>query len=243
MNKKIISLGPNCSVSITLRKMGLRNASYPWDWARYTELEDISKTIENEEGFRVEDWDKINNIPHYLPHDIPGDSHGAHENLYENSDTFEKYRRRFVRFFQDIKQDETYLIRFGDGTGLEKLQALLPNCKILHLPHGQEDSQETYDAITNFVGDNDHYSKIMLALTYLLNHPDVTYPVTPADIKDFVIRQNAQLNNTYLNKEIDTQKLDAVLDTEEHNWKGVDEVYAHVSKRVKELTNNDYALL
>jgi hypothetical protein len=85
----------------------------------------IFDVVKSKDIFKVEDWNKFTDIPRYLPHDIPGDSHGELENAYENVSLYDKYRRRFQRFFRDIESEKTLLLRFGDAN-----QTISLSCRV-----------------------------------------------------------------------------------------------------------------
>jgi hypothetical protein len=236
MIKKLISLGPNCNPSITMRHLGIRNASYPWDWAANTEVSDIINVILNKETFKVEDWDKFKNISFFLPHDLDGDEHGNGENLFENTDRLNKYKRRFKRFFEDIEEENTYLVRFGDGKDLDILKNLVPKCKILHIPNGDPNSPETHNIIMNTIGEQNDFSKIIVCVSYY-NKFDL--PVTSPNIIEFIKDHNEKL--FHLKSPISEEILNLVFE-EDQSWSTIESFYEYVRNKIYKITGIEYAI-
>ena len=147
-NRKIISIGNNCNVAICLRILGIRTTSYPWDWARGTEIHDIIDAIKlGKDKFILTNWKCFKNINYFLPHDKEGDTHGIGENKFENVTLLQKYERRFQRFFEDILLPNTFMVRFGpssDKDKIKELQKLLPLIKIIFIENGNIYNNEVY---------------------------------------------------------------------------------------------------
>jgi len=236
MIKKIISLGPNCNPSITTRHLGIRNASYPWDWAADTEVMDIVNVVLNRDTFKVEEWDKFNDIRRFLPHDLDGDGHGNTENLFENTDRLDKYRRRFKRFFEDIEEDGTYLIRFGDGKNLDVLASLLPKCKIIHIPNGHQDSLETHETIMSAIGEQNDFSKIVVCVSY---YDRGALPISSSDIIEFIKDQNDKL--FHLKSPMSEDILNSVFG-QDQSWSTLESFYEYLRNRIHEMTGIEYAI-
>ena len=237
--KKIISLGPNCNTSITIRNLGIRNASYPWDWAAHTEIDDIINVILDKENFEVEKWNKFQDIGYYLPHDVDNNEHGNHENLFENTDRLNKYKRRFKRFFDDINENNTYLIRFGDVKNLDVLKDLIPNCKIIHIPDGSPDCINTHKKIMYEIGEQDDFSKIIIAVSY---YDKLAFPITNREIINFIKTQNEKIDLSYLKKSINEEKLSLVFNDDNKEWANVEVFYQYLREKIYELTGIEYAI-
>lgn len=140
----IIPIGPNCKVAQTLQLMGLRQASYPWDWIRDTTVRDVIDVLKQDQ-FDVRTWNKIQTMEYSMPHDYKEDIHNIDELLFEGGTLLTKYQRRFKRFFENAPT--CYFLRFGDGSDLQELKDLLPNCTIIHIPDGYPESLETQNII------------------------------------------------------------------------------------------------
>lgn len=155
----IIPIGPNCKVAQTLQDMKVRKASFPWDWLRDTSVRDIIDVVK-QESFDVRTWNKFQTMEYSMPHDYKEDIHNKHELLFEGGDLFSKYERRFKRFFEKIK-GPCYFVRFGDGTDLQELQALVPHAIIIHIPDGEPDldTQEKIRSATHCT--QDRYSAFL----------------------------------------------------------------------------------
>jgi hypothetical protein len=234
--KKIISLGPNCSTSITMRHLGIRNASYPWDWAANTEIKDIINVILNKQNFKVEEWDKLKNIGLFLPHDLDGDDHGKNENLFENTDRLNKYKRRFKRFFEDIEGENTYLVRFGDGKDLDILEDLLPKCKILHIPNGNPDSLETHKIIMDAIGEQNDFSKIIVCVSY---YDKADLPISSGKIIEFIKDQNEKL--FYSKSPISEESFNLVFEKDQ-SWSTIESFYEYLRNKIYKITGVEYAI-
>jgi len=231
-NPYIISIGQNCNVAITLRKMLFRTFSYPFDWTIQPNIMDIVDIIKNKEHFDVSMWLNKKFSCNELPHDVPNDSHGILENNFEKCETtLEKYKRRFNRFFEHLFSDrEVYLIRYGDSNGLNELQKILPlNCHIIHIKDGNPDSLDTINKIKNITKfEIEPYSII---LNEIMNHYDL-FPISYNDIL-----QSALI----INKDI-TPFINNIFPDKTIIWKK-DELFSYLFTKLKELTGKDYALL
>lgn len=117
--KHVISLGYFCSVALELEKIGLRNASYPFDWC-ISDLAGIFEAIEND----FSEYLDLKCMSQYKPcmHIFRNDKYNiefyhdfsAYQPL-ENQISFvrEKYNRRIARFYHDIKEP-TLFVRYID---------------------------------------------------------------------------------------------------------------------------------
>ena len=210
----IIPIGPNCKVAQTLQVMGLRQASYPWDWIRDTTVRDVIDVLKEE--FNVSSWNKFQTMEYSMPHDYNGDSHNTYELLFEGGDLLSKYQRRFKRFFE--RAPTCYFLRFGDGTDLQELQELLPNCTIIHIPDGHPDSVETH--------------RIIYEKTQCKKDP---YAV--------VIRKIADLDNVPIHSD-EVKKIDPILNDFFTESKVFDkpDLLSFVFLRIKEITGIEYPL-
>lgn len=117
--KNVVSLGFFCSVSLELEKIGVRKASYPFDWVISSNFELVCRLIKNKfdsfmEYENLSQEYKVN--PNYyfdekyqihFYHDFTSDT--SLEMQYERE--FNKYKRRIDRFFNDI-QNPTLFIRY-----------------------------------------------------------------------------------------------------------------------------------
>lgn len=112
----IISLGHFCSPALELRDLGIRKASYPFDWLVTPDTEVVIKLIENGfEGFLLKEnmyqiieypmryRDIKCNIDFYHDFSILQ----AFEKQYE--EVFKKYERRIKRFYNDIAKPTLFL--------------------------------------------------------------------------------------------------------------------------------------
>ena len=113
----IISLGYFCSTAMEIERLGLRSASYPFDWIVSEDFENVINLIENNfEGFLKKEnliYDKFNFK--YIDKETKiAFFHDFSEKNDFDSD-FEqvkcKYARRIERFYNTIKQP-TLLIRY-----------------------------------------------------------------------------------------------------------------------------------
>lgn len=211
----IIPIGPNCKVAQTLQLMGLRQASYPWDWIRDTSVRDIIDVLK-QDTFDVCTWNKFQTMEYSMPHDYNGDSHNVSELLFEGGDLVSKYERRFKRFFE--RAPTCCFLRFGDGTDLQELQELLPNCTIIHIPDGYPESVEAQTII---------YEK-----TQAKRDP---YAV--------VIRKIAHLENVPIHSD-EVKKIDPILNDffTEPKLFNQPELLSFVFLRIKEITGIEYPL-
>lgn len=113
-----ISLGFFCSVAIELEKLGLRDASYPFDWLITSKFEKVIELIDKRFSSFL-NYDNLfqnkNKLNYYL--DNENSIQFFHDfNYYESlskqiESVKEKYKRRIVRFYNDIKQS-TLFIRY-----------------------------------------------------------------------------------------------------------------------------------
>lgn len=185
----IIPIGQNCSITICLRNLGLRKLSYPFDWARSPDLNDIIEIVKNgENNFILKEWKFLKDIDSYLPHDKLGDSHGITENNFENVTFLEKYERRFKRFFNDIKISNTYLIRFGvpgEENKINILQQLLPHCKIILIDGSIETPEKEFysnQKLMEIFGNNTQKSLQMELYNYQNFISTIMFPCNFKDI-------------------------------------------------------------
>lgn len=109
--KHFVSLGANCYVAEDLKKLGLRNCSYPFDWLFFTDFECTVSLIEND----FKDFLSYNAL---MQHDdnknryynsIYRFSFFHDFNKYESLKAqlpfvSEKYNRRINRFKKDIRE-------------------------------------------------------------------------------------------------------------------------------------------
>ena len=105
----IIPVGTNCTVSIFLRFCGIKQESYPYDWATNVTIDEIIEVIYNKDNFNINNWFRLQNKEEYLPHDKDNDTHGYNENIFLNMDCLTKYKRRFDRLFNDIYNKDVIL--------------------------------------------------------------------------------------------------------------------------------------
>jgi hypothetical protein len=231
-NPYIISIGSNCNVAITLRKMLFRTFSYPFDWARLPNIMEIVDIIKNKDNFDVSKWLQMKFKHNELPHDVPNDSHGIFENEFENCDTtLEKYKRRFNRFFEHLYSDRpVYLIRYEDSNGLNELKRILPpNCHVIFIKDGSPDSLDTINQIKNITKfEIDPYSIILQGI---MNNIDL-FPLSYNDILQSVLQINKDITNF----------VDGLFPDKTIIWKK-DELFAYLYVKLKELTGKDYAIL
>jgi len=108
-NALFIPIGNMCTSSIFLRNCGIKNSTYPYDWAREVSVEEIIECIKNKDSFNIDNWYRLKNKPYYLPHDKEDDTHGDEENHFLNEDCKGKYKRRFERLFNDITKKKKNL--------------------------------------------------------------------------------------------------------------------------------------
>lgn len=201
-NRNIIPIGPNCGVAITLRNLGIRKKAYPWDWARDTDIQHILDVVKNKHAFNLLEWRNFYNLPHYLPHDIPGDSHGILENKFENTTLLEKYVRRFDRFFHDIYQPNTYLVRFGtkeDLPYLQELSNLLPNVNIIYIENGSDNDPETYEKLKKIFSDEKDPTYVFLeAVVYSDDRYTLPYPCNIDTVFEKILEYDSTVKPLYL---------------------------------------------
>lgn len=113
--KHVISLGFFCSVSSEMEKIGLRGASYPFDWV-ISDFKSVIECIEND----FDDFLNYNNIVQYenersYYYDKKYKIHFYHDfskyiDLNTQLDNVKsKYDRRIERFKNDIKESTLFL--------------------------------------------------------------------------------------------------------------------------------------
>ena len=120
---EIIPLGSTCSVAYQLRKLGLRNYAFPFDWVRINNLSTVTDLIENNflsfldlqnyEFLEISDKFEVNKkMKSYIYQNQF--CRFYHEfDRYIDSSNFtefkEKYHRRINRFFEIIKDSKKIL--------------------------------------------------------------------------------------------------------------------------------------
>jgi hypothetical protein len=216
--------------------MKIRSVSYPWDWIRDTSVDDITSILKKRREFDVADWDCFKNMEHKMPHDYKDDSHNASELKFEGGDVLEKYKRRFKRMFDHLEDDiPTYLLRFGDGNGLDKLQEILPSsCKIIHIENGHPDSQATYLQIMSIVGEEIISDPFYLIINSILDiqkdiqEHKLIYPIKFEDIIKYTSEKD---------------KLCEIFNDTSLVFTSVDSLFNYTYKRILSITGIEYALL
>lgn len=121
MFKNIISLGFYCEVAKELERLGLRSASYPFDWL-ISSWYGVEKMLDtNFDGFlNYEDLHQYDDSPSKYRNMNTGISFfhdfNPFQPLKDQMDEVEKkYKRRIERFFKDIK-NPTLFIRYIEST-------------------------------------------------------------------------------------------------------------------------------
>jgi hypothetical protein len=115
-----VSLGCNCYVSWTLRKIGLQNVSYPFDWINFSSIEVLPNILEFS-GFKnsINSWvrsDFPQDLEHKdkfickkmflrFPHEFDVDPNIAIEDIVS------RYERRFSRLSADLRVNEVIFLR------------------------------------------------------------------------------------------------------------------------------------
>ena len=100
-----ISLGYFCSVALELERIGLRSASYPFDWT-ISDFEGVIDAIEN-------------NFIHFLDY----------EYLYQNKEIHSHYRNKKYRisFFMILISTDHYIVSYlkSEKSMIEELTAFI----------------------------------------------------------------------------------------------------------------------
>ena len=135
--KYVISLGYFCSPALELRRLGLRDASYPLDWTISYDFSLVMRLIENHfVGFLSEDSlyqlkempncyrDKKNKVDFY--HDFD-ELRSLKRQLF---DVKQKYNRRIARFYDTIKHP-TLFVRYVST--LEEYLYICENYEMIQL--------------------------------------------------------------------------------------------------------------
>lgn len=119
MYNSIISIGFNCSVAASLRKYGLRNRDYPFDWGVSTMEGVLAAVKEKFAGFLDESWiTEIENGMYYHNKYEYNFVHDFQDGIWNEVD-FEsqmqyvksKYRRKIYNFLEDLEHGCTLFIR------------------------------------------------------------------------------------------------------------------------------------
>lgn len=232
-NVIIIPIGDNCNPSIVLRHLGLRKSAYPWDWADHTNIIDIIDVINNKNNFQIEKWKNFTDIQKYLPHDYNHDVHGEVENIFDNCSLYEKYERRFSRFFKDIESDNTYLLRFGNGDDLDILINMLPKCNILHYPDANINCNSTKDELKKMFKVDD-ISNIMVGISYVPR----TFPKTYTNFKEEFL---TSINSVKL--EINFEIFDRIFNNKNIIWSDVNDFFSYIKKNISYISDTEYCYL
>ena len=115
-----ISLGSTCCVTQQIKNHNLRKHAYPFDWVRITNLNNISKLLENKfidfleyDSLEFVEYSKkfsINNVKgsNIYKNKYCGFYHEFHERLNSNNYKifYDKYKRRIDRLFYLLKSNQ-----------------------------------------------------------------------------------------------------------------------------------------
>jgi len=112
----IIPIGDHCSIAMTLKELNLRKASYPFDWIAKIDPVHETNIIENmsliNELNLSDNMDDI--VKKLLGNAIENGRINSATNItfpHDNeTDMFEKYKRRFVRLKSDLNKKNFFII-------------------------------------------------------------------------------------------------------------------------------------
>lgn len=179
-----ISLGYFCEVAKDLEKLGLRNASYPFDWGisyfkyvidaidkefdGFLEYDNLSQNIQNRAHYHEDKWH------FYFFHDF--NKYKPLDKQYQS--VKDKYWRRIKRFLNSIKQP-TLFIRY---ISIEELD---DNDRSAELNYIEENYQHIMDVIKRYNSKND----IIFIADESCNSEIIKIYHVPRDKDDLVSRQ------------------------------------------------------
>lgn len=181
-----ISLGHFCSVALELERMGLRSASYPFDWLITPDMRSVRRMIETDfevflnEDMLVRDAQKpsvyINRDTGFsFVHDFKRGS-SLRDQLPAVK---EKYARRIDRFFNDITEPTLFIRYISD-------QSTDDEGRFRDLVRSEEDYEDIIKLIRSYNPDND-----ILWIANDTVHSDVIPDIktVPRDLNDTVARR------------------------------------------------------
>ena len=159
---QIISLGSFCSVAMELEKIGLRSASYPFDWLISESFESVIGLIKSNFDSFLDPCDiSVENKPHvYYKESLK--IHFHHD--FNASDALDvqipqvekKYQRRIRRFYSDIckptlfvryciRPEDEVFVRENEDAILRYLQSFNPENRILYVLSSDTDNYFSAD--------------------------------------------------------------------------------------------------
>lgn len=120
MYKCMISIGFNCAVAASLRRYGLRNRDYPFDWGVSTMKGVLAAVKEKFADFLDESWiTEIENGVYYHNKYEYNFVHDFQDGIWNDLDfesqlqyVKEKYRRKICNFLNDLEEGGALFIRF-----------------------------------------------------------------------------------------------------------------------------------
>jgi len=174
----IIPIGDHCVISIILSELNLRKHSYPFDWVTHTNQLYDSNIMYNVQI--INDLKSSDNIDHIV-HQYIGDAFNNNYNNNTNSinhiwfphdhnlsDSFIKYKRRFIRLKSHLNQKNIFII--------VTRHLFIPLHVFLHLIHSLLHNN---DSIILFISGTNH------SYFHSLHFPNVFFKFIHYDIYHF----------------------------------------------------------
>lgn len=193
----IISLGFFCSVALECEKIGLRGASYPFDWL-ISDFEGCIECIDNEfkDFLNYDTLAQYKNEKGYY-YNSKYKFHFYHDfSKYKDLDSQldevkRKYNRRINRFKEDIKKPTLFLKYIKDSAELQYIE-------------------ENYDYIMKVLKKSNKYNELLLISNDEISNSSLKIYKVKKDVNDFVAREflskNIDLKNYLLSDIYDSSK-------------------------------------